>query len=73
MIEQRSRSRWSHALAVTMLAVGSSGVTGCVTGEEFRAVAGPAVETGVTSIVNGLLDGLFAVIEPDATTGSEGG
>ena len=70
MIEQRSRSRWSHALAIVVLAFGATGMTGCVTGEEFRSVAGPAVETGITSIVNGLLDGLFAVIEPDATTGS---
>lgn len=40
--------------------------TGCLAAiEEFRAVAGPAVETGVTSIVDGLLEGFFALIEPD--------
>ena len=40
---------------------------GCVTGREFLIVATPAVQDGVSQIVNGLLDGLFAAIEPDPT------
>jgi hypothetical protein len=39
---------------------------GCLTGKEFRAAAGPAMESGVDSILDGLVDGLFAVIEPEA-------
>jgi hypothetical protein len=38
---------------------------GCSIGSEFRAAAGPAVETGVNAILDGLVSGLFAVIEPD--------
>ena len=38
---------------------------GCSLGQEFRAAAGPAVETGVNAILDGLVSGLFAVIEPD--------
>ena len=42
--------------------------TGCLAAtDEFRTVAGPALESGITSIVNGLLDGIFAIIEPDNT------
>lgn len=36
-------------------------VPGC---EAFLTAAAPAIETGVTSIVNGLLDGIFASITP---------
>lgn len=39
---------------------------GCsLTGTQFRDVALPGLQTGVTSIVNALLDGVFAVIEPE--------
>jgi len=68
MTGQRSRVRRLHTLAVIITIIALCGVTGCVTGREFRKVAGPAVQTGVTAIVNGLLDGIFAVIEPDTTT-----
>ena len=68
MTGQRTRVRRSQALAVAIASIALSGVTGCVTGREFREAAGPAFQTGVTAIVNGLLDGLFAIIEPDANT-----
>jgi len=45
--------------------------TGCVTGTEFRAAAGPAVQQGLTLILDGVLDGLFAVVEPDATVDTD--
>jgi hypothetical protein len=38
---------------------------GCLSGTEFRSVAAPAIKTGVSSILDGLVDGLFAVVEPD--------
>ncbi len=46
-------------------------LSGCSLGEEFRAAAGPAVETGVNAILDGLVDGLFAVIEPDNADGGD--
>ena len=71
MTGQRTRVRRSQALAVTITTIALCGVTGCVTGREFRKTAGPAVRIGVTAIVNGLLDGLFAVIEPDTTADAD--
>ena len=44
---------------------------GCSIGKDFRAAAGPAVETGVNAILDGLVDGLFAAIEPEGTDGSD--
>ncbi len=37
-------------------------------GTEFRSVAGDSIKQGVLSIVTGLIDGMFAVIEPDTTS-----
>jgi hypothetical protein len=37
-------------------------------GTEFRSVAGASIKQGVLSIVTGLIDGMFAVIEPDSTS-----
>lgn len=39
---------------------------GCIAaGAEFRTAALPAVEQGLDAILDGLVDGLFAAIEPD--------
>ena len=60
------RERGPGGLAVWFVAAVLAVSSGCVlSGSEFRAIAGPAVENGVTQIVNGLLDGLFAVIAPE--------
>lgn len=39
---------------------------GCSTHDEFRAVATPAIHNGVSLILNGILDGIFAAaaVEP---------
>jgi len=37
----------------------------CVPGYEFRTVATPAIQNGVSQILNGLLDGFFAAIAPE--------
>lgn len=68
MTGQRTRVRRSQALTIAVATIALSSMTGCVTGREFREAAGPAFQTGVTAIVNGLLDGLFAIIEPDTNT-----
>ena len=73
MMRQRILTRCSRTLTLALLVCGMCVLPGCLTGEEFRAVAGPSVQSGVTSIVNGVLDGLFAVIEPETTTDSTGG
>jgi len=44
-------------------------LAGCdAVNKEFRAAAGPAIESGVDAILDGLVDGFFAVFDPDATT-----
>lgn len=37
--------------------------TGCTLTDTFRTAAGPALQSGITDVVNGILDGIFAVIE----------
>lgn len=39
----------------------------CIPGREFRAVATPAFQSGVSQILNGILDGVFAAVavEPE--------
>ena len=39
--------------------------TACTFGREFRAVATPAFQQGVSQILNGLVDGIFAAIAPE--------
>ena len=41
---------------------------GCDSAEEFRSVAGSSIQSGITSIATGLIDGAFAVFEPDSTS-----
>ena len=61
------RSRRGAAVMAAMIG-GLLTVTtgGCDDAEEFRAVAGDSVEQGVNLIADGIIEGIFAVIEPDA-------
>jgi uncharacterized membrane protein YfcA len=62
----------------SLLTIGSAVViwmgaaAGCEVGREFRAAATPAVQSGVTQIVNGLMEGFFAAIEVDTPSDSGG-
>lgn len=40
---------------------------------EFRAAAGDQLQTGVTALLNGLVDGAFAVLEPGDSTATGNG
>lgn len=51
-----------HGLLMTIVIIALSLQFGCLATQRFRDAAGPALETGITNIVNGLLDGFFAVI-----------
>jgi len=55
--------------AVAILLVVAACSTGCRFGREFRDVAGPSIHSGVSLILNGVVDGAFAAFEPDTTTG----
>ena len=63
--------RVSWLLLIPLVAMLLATQLGCRSAQEFREVAGPAVHSGVTDIVNGLVDGMFAVIDPDDTAGTE--
>ncbi len=63
-----SRTAWTQVLALSISTLVLGGLSGCEAGREFRAAAVPALQTGVTQILTGLLDGIFAVIEPDTDT-----
>lgn len=59
--------RGSRRLTFSLAAIILTNLAGCLPllGTEFREAASPAVRSGVTEIVNGLLDGIFAAIEPE--------
>lgn len=63
----KNRAGYIKAL---MMAAGVSvyGLNGCSAAEEFRSVAGDSLKSGMTTIATGLIDGIFAVFEPDATS-----
>ena len=58
------RQGWIVGLVVAVFGI----QTGCVGGTEFRETALPAIHSGVSSILNGLVDGVFAAIEVDPLT-----
>jgi len=41
---------------------------GCTTGRDFRDAALPSLKTGINSILDGLVEGIFAAIEPEPQT-----
>ncbi len=41
--------------------------------QEFRTAAGPALEEAANALADGLIDGAFAVFEPDADDENSGG
>ena len=53
-------------LTAAVAAVATLG--GCVAAEKFRAAAGSSLQTGVNALADGLIDGVFAVFEPDTTS-----
>lgn len=56
-----------------VLLTGGSTVFGACNGplaREFRSVAGQGLQSGVTTIATSLIDGLFAVFTPNATSTS---
>ena len=61
------------ACAAALLASG-----GCTElGDDFRSAAGPNLQSGVTQVLTGMVDGAFAVFEPgkgdETTAGSTTG
>ncbi len=60
------RSKIVRSMGIGFLVGGASvAATGCEVGRDFRAAAGPAFHQGVTLIVNGFIDGIFAAAAPE--------
>ncbi len=71
-MKHRSTTCGATLAAVFALACGG----GCGVSDlsaEFRAVAGDQLQIGVTALLNGLVDGAFAVLEPGDSTGMGNG
>jgi hypothetical protein len=69
--EFMKRSKKKRKMAALTAALGSSmlfgnGLCSGEIGREFRTAAGQNLQDGVLSIVTGIVNGAFAVIEPDA-------
>ena len=41
---------------------------GCISGRAFREAALPSLEAGISLVLDGILDGVFAAIEPETQT-----
>lgn len=56
------------------LILACAAMTGCepAVRDEFRAAALGSVQTGVNAILQGLVDGIFAVAEPEGDSGTGG-
>lgn len=70
IIRQPTRRRMCALGAAAALAL-SAGLSmgGCNDDfDEFRSAASPRLEAGVDALFDGLIDGIFAVVEPDAPT-----
>ena len=63
------RSTRSCVTTIAMVVAATSS-TGCLAGREFREIAVPAVHSGLSLILDGLVDGVFAVIDPDNAVGA---
>lgn len=71
-MKRLSRTRWMRASAIALTGTVLQALPSCVpTGVAFREAAGPSIRTGVTQIVNGFLDGIFAIIEPEPQSSSD--
>lgn len=61
-----AKSPRATVLAVLAAVAVAALSTGCeLEGKEFRTVAGPSLEAGVTTLATGFIDAAFAVYMPD--------
>jgi hypothetical protein len=67
-MQHRVRGLTHQALFVSLAALTWLGLTGCDVpyGPQFREAALPSLQAGLTQILTGFVDGVFAAIEPEA-------
>ena len=66
-------TKLSRSFVIGLGIASLAGQAGCIpySGTQFRETAIPSLQTGVTSIMNGLIDGIFAAIEVEPETSDE--
>lgn len=67
-MKSKETKRGAAMIAAAMGAVLTACACGCDEAEEFRAAAGDSLKQGVNLIADGVIEGIFAVFEPDTTT-----
>lgn len=60
------KCRNQTCVAAMLAVLGLIGASGCVASEQFRTAALPQLQSGASSILNGVLDGFFAAIEVES-------
>ncbi len=72
MYQGTSKSK-RRSLSVCLLGLAFFAQGGCIPieGTQFREAALPAIETGMSAILNGILDGVFATIEVETQTSDQ--
>ncbi|MGE3182352.1 MAG: hypothetical protein AB7N71_12035 [Phycisphaerae bacterium] len=72
-MNRASKRRSTAAVAWIGALCGLAGLTGCEkeVQDEFRAAAATSLQQGFNAILTGIVDGVFAVIEPETDTGTD--
>jgi hypothetical protein len=70
---QRPRPAAARSAAIALAALALGTAAGCTGefGQQFRDAAGPQLETGINALLDGIVQGAFAVYEPDEDTTDE--
>jgi len=69
---RRDRSKASSVLAGVLACCAVVVLSGCdELTDEFRSAAAPSLKSGTTAVLTGLVDGAFAVFEPDGDSTSD--
>jgi hypothetical protein len=71
----RGRTMSKMMASVVTLGVLTGGMTGCepTVEAEFRAAANGAIQQGILSVLEGIVNGAFAVLDPDKKDNSGAG
>ncbi len=68
----RRVKRFGLRARLALVAVAALGCAGCeFDAEEFRSATSAPLQSGLTTITTGLLDGAFALYEPDPDSGDD--
>jgi hypothetical protein len=72
---RRGRGFCATGAALVALAALLAGVAGCDDAmmKEFRGAATDSLQTGMTSIADGVISGLFAIVQTDSSSSTDTG